>query len=368
MSADPLLADQVVPLLGVAMEPRRVMLETNIALTRARARDRRAFADWYSGGWGPSPDWLNAWDAVCSRRCATRPGTVIAIGADGNAFPLDILVPAQEDWDLGPDVATVLRLLKPGKMWCITDAYVVQAQQPLGSNWQAYPQFSSRGSYEHGGYTLTSNDVPQLKRLWTLYRDRRHRDSQALSQALDRFNRAYSLRPIDVAERVAELVMGLEALFLYEADELSYRLGLRCACLLSSDPVERTRICSELRSAYLVRSRFVHGAAAPEKVKVLEGRMTLEELAARLEHTLRSTIRLFLVLLDTLDEKTLKRHLLDEHILAGSKSSLAHILSRPSARWLLHPRPASPPHATSPFHLSPSPTTPGKGSAHIGYN
>ena len=276
MSADPLLAEQVVPLLGVAMEPRRIVLDADVLLTSARARDRRAFAEWHPDGMGPSPDWLDAWHAVCLRRCGTRPGTVTAIGSDGNPFPLDILVPAQEDWDLGPDIATVLRLLKPGKMWCITDAYVIQAQQPLGSNWQAYPQFGSRGSYEHGDYTLTSNDIPQLKRLWTLYRERRHRDSQALSQALDRFNRSYSLRPIDVAERVAELVMGLEALFLYEAEELSYRLGLRCACLLSPDPLERAQICSELRSGYLVRSRFVHGTAAPEKVKVLEGRVTLE--------------------------------------------------------------------------------------------
>lgn len=345
MSKDPLLAEQVIPLIGVTMEPRRVLLEPDIALARARRKDSRAFAQLYgrdpaAGGLLSPSDWLNAWKHVCLRRFGVEPRTTTAVAPDGTPSELQVLMPEQEDVYLGLDVPTVLRLLKPGKMWCITFACVAQGHHPWGSNWEAYPEFACRGGYEDGDYTLARSDVAQLKRLWRLYRHGRHRDSQALSQALDRFNRSYSLRPIDVGERVTDLAMGLEALFVYEVDELGYRLGLRCACLLSPEPVERARICEEVRSGYRVRSHFVHGLSPPHSVSVLGSRLTLDQLAAALEHRLRTAIRLFIGLLDTFDEKTLKRRLLDEHILAGSASALAHTLSTPSAQWLSNPRPA----------------------------
>jgi hypothetical protein len=320
------------------MEAHRIALQTNILLTRARATDRRLIDDLYPGAEEAMITWVGEWEAACVERFRVREERIVAAPDGGPTRYLS--VPRGEDARLGFDVPTVLRLLKPGKMWCITSGCAAAGAGAWAQNWEAYPQFASRGLYEQGGYRLGKRDIPQLKRLWTLYRGGSHRDSHALSQAVDRLNRSYSLRPIDAAERVAELVVGLEALFLYEAEEVSYRLGLRCACLLSPDPLERARVCSELRSGYLVRSRFVHGAAAPERVKLLEGPVTLEQLAARLEHRLRTAIRLFLLLLETVDEKTLKRHLLDENILAGRRSTLAQALSKPSARWLFRPRPA----------------------------
>jgi hypothetical protein len=83
----------------------------------------------------------------------------------------------------------------------------------------------------------------------------------ALRLGLDRFNSSYErTQPED---RLIDYWIALEALALRQEDELSYRVSLRLAYYLGTDPDERETIFAQLRSSYDARSRIVHGTAVP---------------------------------------------------------------------------------------------------------
>ena len=61
-------------------------------------------------------------------------------------------------------------------------------------------------------------------------------------------------------DRIIDYMIGLEAMYLPDGnEELSFRLSLRAALLLYSDPLERKEIYNFLRKMYKVRSNIVHG-------------------------------------------------------------------------------------------------------------
>lgn len=79
-----------------------------------------------------------------------------------------------------------------------------------------------------------------------------------LTIAFDRYNDAL-LRISILEERIANTVMGLEALLLEETQELSYRLGLRIAKIFSLAGDDGKKIREILKDAYKIRSTFAHG-------------------------------------------------------------------------------------------------------------
>jgi len=327
-----------VPLLGVRFRGRALLVEPGVRVVRATTADRGCLANctFLPPALGPPvPDVRPAKLWWCSLKARLLPPET-SRERPGEFF-------LRVTWALPRQICTALRLTKPG--WCSPAfAFVTQAgavvfeSSSQGSPefaWQRRPWFTGQLDYE-----LTSADAPLLRGMWDLSRAVLDRDDlPSLRQGISSFNRAYDHRPIDVAHRIAELVAGLEALFVYESEEVGYRLGLRCACLLESRPTERARIRDEIRAAYLVRSRVVHGQAPPRTVKVVGTRVSLEELAPVVEERLRVAIRLFLHLVRSIDEKTLKQRLLDQHILAGSESPLADALTAAAAEGLLPPSP-----------------------------
>ena len=67
--------------------------------------------------------------------------------------------------------------------------------------------------------------------------------------------------------RIANVMMGLESIFLQGGGELSYRLRLRVAKLVSNfghDPLQANKM---IRDAYEIRSKFVHGGLQDSKSK-----------------------------------------------------------------------------------------------------
>ncbi|HXF44048.1 MAG TPA: hypothetical protein VNK70_01105 [Candidatus Paceibacterota bacterium] len=77
--------------------------------------------------------------------------------------------------------------------------------------------------------------------------------------AFDRYNDAL-LRVGILEERIANAVMGLEALLLDATQELSYRLGLRIAKTFSLLGDDGKQIREILKDAYRVRNLFAHGS------------------------------------------------------------------------------------------------------------
>jgi hypothetical protein len=60
-------------------------------------------------------------------------------------------------------------------------------------------------------------------------------------------------------DKLINLVISIEALYLLEPLELSYRLSHRVASLLAASEEERARIFDKVRDLYDKRSRIVHG-------------------------------------------------------------------------------------------------------------
>lgn len=77
--------------------------------------------------------------------------------------------------------------------------------------------------------------------------------------AYERYSAAL-MNPGSFEERVANGIMSLEALFLEERQELSYRLRLRTAKVLSFLDEKSIAVRDALTDAYDVRSAFAHGA------------------------------------------------------------------------------------------------------------
>jgi hypothetical protein len=258
--------------------------------------------------------------------------------------------PANTPEQLGLQVCTTLRLLSDA--WCSAPLLLVVdgSSVVFESSGAAHPE-QAWNLRPHSAADVTAGlisvtDTPILRLLWALVGRAWREDNPGLEQALTAFDRSWSYRPIDAAECTAELVRGLEALFVYETEEVSYRLGLRCACLLSDDLPARTSIRAELKAAYDVRSRVVHGSPIPNTVKIQGQRLELDEFVPRLRQTARMAICSFLLLLSRFREGTIKRELLDEHVLAGRGSRVWKVLASPLARRLLGrvaaPTPATP--------------------------
>lgn len=112
------------------------------------------------------------------------------------------------------------------------------------------------------------------------------RSSPYLMNAVHFFH--YSNLTERIEEKLIDLVISLEALYLTERMELGYRLSLRVASLIGHLYNDRTvqQIAEEIRNLYDKRSSIVHGD--PEKI-------TNDEIL-RLESYVRRSIQMFLKL------------------------------------------------------------------------
>jgi hypothetical protein len=86
-----------------------------------------------------------------------------------------------------------------------------------------------------------------------------------------------------VGVRIGAYVSCLEALFSTDSAELSHKLSERVAVFLSDDPEERVTIYREVKLAYAVRSKIVHGdeMEAKHHVKLLQISSSCDNLLRR---------------------------------------------------------------------------------------
>jgi hypothetical protein len=104
--------------------------------------------------------------------------------------------------------------------------------------------------------------------------------------------------------RIANAVMGLEALLLDATQELSYRLGLRTAkimSLLGSDPREARQL---IKDAYHIRNLFAHGShlSYREKRKLELRYKDIKNIFSAIANYLRRLIVIMILIRKTKDE------------------------------------------------------------------
>lgn len=109
-----------------------------------------------------------------------------------------------------------------------------------------------------------------------------------------------------IESRITNAMMGLESIFLGggELQELSYRLRMRVARLLSNFGYEPFEIANTVKDAYEVRSRFVHGGLLDynAKSKLSDKYGSIESLITKLLDFLRLTIIITITISVSKDE------------------------------------------------------------------
>jgi hypothetical protein len=166
---------------------------------------------------------------------------------------------------------TILRLFKVGSINCIR--YRMYSDSPTDI---------VGGTVSLGGremtletYLITEEDVPRLREFWhtlsnalpTSFFDPTIAETDYLTIAYNRYCDSLFQNGI-LERRIANAVMGLEALFLSgETQELAYRLCLRISKLLSLLGYDPHEVKRAVHDAYKIRSIFVHGGRLDSRKK-----------------------------------------------------------------------------------------------------
>jgi len=156
-------------------------------------------------------------------------------------------------------------------------------------------------------FVFHQSDVPKVNELVSnLSRLRELGKLDSLGVALRRFHSSYYG---DIEDRIIDQMIAFESLYLEDTQELTYKLALRAALLLTKRRNKRESIFSDMKKAYKYRSKIVHGDTRVSREK-------LREIIPKTEDYLRQSIQRFLSLLSqgkTLGE--IREKLLDENIL-----------------------------------------------------
>jgi len=123
--------------------------------------------------------------------------------------------------------------------------------------------------------------------------------AENLKVAIKRFS--YAHERMDWEDQIIDLAIAGEAIFLSpnNKDELTYRLRLNAALFMGSDKESRSRIFSDFKLAYDLRSRLVHGSDPKDVLKRIRrevsGQFGDEQRLAEFTARFRDYIRFALV-------------------------------------------------------------------------
>lgn len=111
-------------------------------------------------------------------------------------------------------------------------------------------------------YALSSEECEQLSEFWEVAVPQIEDPDDNYRVALDKFSSSF--RRANENDRLLDCVIALEALYLKsgEKQEMSYRLSQRGALLLGNDGEDAKAIKDDLKKAYDLRSKLVHGSSA----------------------------------------------------------------------------------------------------------
>lgn len=140
-------------------------------------------------------------------------------------------------------------------------------------------------------YELKSEEIESVQQLYKQLTSLNERDRKFLDIPLGRFHDSYERR--NERDKLIDLCIALESLYVREKDELAYRLALRCACFLERGKVELENTFRRVKNIYNRRSGIVHGTAKELAEEQLRQLVTeAEEYVRRSICKLLSDIRL----------------------------------------------------------------------------
>lgn len=137
-------------------------------------------------------------------------------------------------------------------------------------------------------YILNNDDKKKFPEFWERIKYIFIKEPRNLDIPLDRFTDSYFRDTID--DKIIDLMIALESLFLREDKELRYRLSLRIPFFLCDTYTERKNMQIFIKKAYDLRSTAVHGGVFPSKIRVNKIEYKLIDFVFELEDIVRKSI------------------------------------------------------------------------------
>lgn len=191
------------------------------------------------------------------------------------------------------DLLFVLRLARPEFIG--TEGAVLVSERPTGrsSTWTG----RSTRPFVNTTYQVDSSTGRLIRSYWREMKARSGKAHGLPSICQRRFNAAMDRVSLD--DSIVDPLVAAEALFLRDAGspgdrgELSYRLSLRAATLLETQPAQRFELFKFMKAAYAERSYIAHGGPSRGTVKV-PGRaagMPINEFVDELSSVMRRALQ-----------------------------------------------------------------------------
>jgi hypothetical protein len=163
-------------------------------------------------------------------------------------------------------------------------------------------------------YHLNNEEIKQFKEFYSSVNSRMSKmaelENRIITLAIKRFNNSYER--YNHEDRLIDLMIAFEALYLPEKDELALRLALRTAVMLEKTREKRSEIYKYLKAAYNTRSNIVHGEPIGSSVKVGRNNIILEYFVDKIQQYARMSISAMIKALPTKSHKELIANLDDQ--------------------------------------------------------
>jgi hypothetical protein len=189
-----------------------------------------------------------------------------------------------QDYNLIQKTLLALQLLKPGCV-LLRNMYSFHCgAKTTGLEKIILPQPPSRTW--RGGYTLYLDEKENLIKIFKKLQGKDFNKDTSFRIACDRFRRShYDQLPED---KLIDLFIGFEALFLKGSETRSKKepLALGCSMLLGENNDGREEIKKDIKDAYILRNRIVHGSSLDKE--------ETSDIAPKIEQYLRKSILLIL--------------------------------------------------------------------------
>lgn len=164
----------------------------------------------------------------------------------------------EKDIDL---IMTLLRLFKLGSVYIEKGEYYQEIPPWL-------PRTISNGNFrDRYNYIITSEDIPKIQKLYRIIQSNLSIISNPKSPIHIAFQRYTDvlINGGNVESDITTTINCLEALYLNENDELSRRLSQRVSGIIRFFDVESKKVYGDIKTAYNVRSKYIHGQVINEK-------------------------------------------------------------------------------------------------------
>jgi len=193
-------------------------------------------------------------------------------------------------------MVTALRLLKPDYVAIPFIEYHLLEWHPMPMGGSQAPLYPPHWRIFGSRYVIQGSDVPEIASLYQTLGAKRKKAHRFIDRAIHRLER--SVDEIEPGERLVDLVIALESLLLHDTGkpedrgELGFRLALRGAYFLADGSEQRRKLYEQLREAYRLRSKIVHGSM-PTDISILSETI---DLVPRVENYVREATKRLLLL------------------------------------------------------------------------